>query len=187
MKKVLIHLSAGMALMFSLFACESDSGIGQFDSVVIDSANSNDFQQITFIVQLKHSDYGYLNVSVIDSMELYVNAKYWGTFSSEVFDTTGYTNRVEDNLPYADENISYLFIAPYVLETSNIETAGDVVNYLLDRIILTPGEYVCEIKNVKFKDLDGNLISKNTRIFADFEVIENTTSAFVGNIEIPLN
>ena len=168
--------------------CEKDSGIGQFDEVVIEGEdNPNKFRQITFLVSLNSPTYGYFNLEVIDSIKIFVNAKYWGTFSSELVDTADKTDRIIQNISYSDKKISYLFIAPYQLKTDNLETAGDFVDYLNDRIVLTPGDYVFEIKEIKYRNLIGDFITKRTQVFADFSVIENTTSSYIGDIEIPIN
>jgi hypothetical protein len=175
-----------MIILFN--CCEKDSGIGQFDSVIIeDQNNPNNFRQITFLVSLYSPSYGYLNLEVIDSIKIFVNAKYWGTFSSELADTTDKTDRIIQNIRYSDKNISYLFIAPYQLKTDNLETVGDFINYLNDRIVLAPGDYVFEIKEIKYRNLIDNIITKRTQVFADFTVIENTTSSYIGDIEISIN
>ena len=170
-----------------LTACEKDTGIGQFDYAVIeDDDNPNKFSQLTFILSLNNPDNGYLNIEVIDSIELYVNAKYWGTFSSEPVDTSGNTDRITAGRPYSDKPISYLIVAPYQLKTNNLETAGDFVNYLNDRIVLTPGGYICEIRKIQYKDLNGNWLTEKPHLFANFSVIENTSSSYLGNINIPV-
>ena len=187
MKKYAILLIFLSLLITIINSCEKDSGIGQFDDVVIESeTNQYKFRQITFIVSLKNQDYGYLNLALIDSMKIYVNAQYWGTFSSESIDTTGNTDRIVNHIMYSDKEINYLILAPYVLSTDNLETAGDFVNYLKDRITLVPGDYICEIKEIKIKNLNGDWITDMPQIFANFTVIENTSSSYVGNIEIPV-
>lgn len=176
-----------LILLLSFTSCEGDSGIGQFDDIVIESSNNtNKFRQITFIISLYNPDYGYFNLESIDSLKVYVNAKYWGTFTSELGDTTDKTDRIVENIRYSDDEISYLFIALYQLRLDNLETAGDYVDYLNARIVLTPGDYVCEFKEVKYKDLQGSLITEKVQEFADFSVLENTTSSYVGRIIIPI-
>ena len=181
----LLILLMGSILMNS---CSSDSGIGQFDSLVIeDEDNPYKFQQLTFTLSLKDSENGYLNLDVVDSLSMFVNAKYWGVYTSGGNDTLNKTDRIVDQLRYSDKPIEYLFIAPYVLKTDNFETAGDFVEYLNNRIILTPGEYICELNVVKFKTFEGNWITKKIQVFVGFDVIQNTTSAYMGKIEVTFN
>jgi len=168
--------------------CEKQSGIGQFDNVIVENENNpNKFKQITFIVSLQNSHYGYLNIGIIDSLKIHVNGKYWGTFSSEVADTSGNTDRIVNNIKYSDRILSYLFIAPFQLKTDNLETAGDFVNYLNDRIVLTPGDYICEIKEIKYKNIQGDWIIKKVQVYSNLRVIENTTSSYIGNLLISIN
>ena len=185
MKYIAIMLTVMAALLYS---CEQDDGIGQFDSIVIDDPdNPYKFQQVNFLVSLENPEYGYYNLSLIDSVEVYVNAKYWGTFSSGLVDTSYWTDRIIDEIKYSDNTVRYLVVAPYQLKTDNLSTASDFVDYLYDRIVLTPGEYVMEIRKLKFKDNNGDWVTKNIKEYSDFEVIENTSSAFIGDFNIQVN
>lgn len=168
-----------------IYSCTKDSGIGQFDDLVVESKdNPYKFKQITFVVSVNNPEYGYLNMPVIDSMKIYINAKYWGTFSSEASDTTEKTDLINNNIKYSNSKIKYLIVAPYQLKVDNLTYAGDFVDYLKQRIVLTPGEYVCEIKEIKFKSLTGDMITKKTQAFTKVTVIQNTTSSYVGDIEV---
>ena len=186
MKVLTLRFLFFLLFVFLFNSCEN-SGIGQFDEVVVENENNrNKFRQITFIISLTDSENGYLNLGVIDSLEVFINGNYWGTFSSEQIDMAGKTVKVVENIPYSDELISYLFVAPYKLKTDKLETAGDFVKYLQDRIVLTPGEYVAEIKKIKFKDGAGEWVTRKTQIFVPFSVEENKTSSYIGNIIIPV-
>jgi hypothetical protein len=173
-------------ITFILFySCAKDSGIGQFDELVVESKeNPYKFSQITFVVSINDPAYGYLNLPLVDSMKIYVNAKYWGTFSSETNDTTDRTDLMVNNIRYSKNKIKYLVIAPYQLKVDNLTYAGDFVDYLKKRIVLTPGDYVCEIKEIKFRTQTGDIVTKKTQAFAEFSVLQNTTSSYVGDIEM---
>jgi hypothetical protein len=190
MKNQLNYLLYLLCLLPILNACNNpvSSDYIYFDDVVVDDPdNPNKFRQITFIVSLKVEGKGYVNLNQIDSMKLFVNARYWGTFTSEVHDTTGLTSRVVNDVPYSDKKISYLFVAPYDYSPDALETTGEYVQYLKDRIVLTPGDYVCEISEVKYTNRAEELISQSVQIFSDFSVVENATSSYVGDIEILIN
>ena len=177
-----------LPLFLLINGCDSDSGIGQFDDIVIDSENSlYKFNQLTFIASFYNQEFGYLNLEIIDSLKLLVNGKQWGIFCSEAVDTTGRTSVRVNNLAYSEAPVKYLFIAPYQHNANNLETAGDYVDFMKARVALTPGGYICEIKEVKFRDLSGNLITKGLNMFAEFTVVENTTSSYIGNFNIPVN
>lgn len=188
MRKLNISLFIFLLFLIILNSCETDSGIGQFDSVVIeDEDNPYKFQQLTFTLELKDEVNGYLNLQKIDSLHIMVNGKEWGIFASAVNDTTDYTNKIVNQLSYSYKSVEYLFIAPYVLKTDNLQTAGDFVEYLNDRIVLTPGEYLCELTEVKYKNMAGEWITNKIKTFIGFNVIQNTTSAYLGKIEISID
>ncbi|MFB6342095.1 hypothetical protein ACE1ET_10240 [Saccharicrinis sp. FJH62] len=159
-----------------------------FDDVVVDDPDSpNKFRQITFVISLKDEENGYLNLERIDSVKLFVDARYWGCFSSELHDTTGLTSQVINDLSYSDKKIDYLVVAPYDYSPDELETAGQFVQYLKDRIVLTPGAYVCEINKIKYSNHNKEFLDRKVQVFSDFTVVENATSSYVGDIEIIVN
>ena len=88
--KVSMYRFLFFLLFMILFNSCENSGIGQFDEVVVENEkNRNKFRQITFIVRLTDSENGYINLGVIDSLEVFINGNYWGTFSSEQTDMAG--------------------------------------------------------------------------------------------------
>ena len=173
--------------IFYLSSCDKSSDIGQFDDAVIESeSNLNKFKQLTFTISVINSSNEYLNTTQIDSIKLKVNGKNWGTFKSEIIDTTNNTSKIVNNIKLSNTKISYLIIAQYVLKTDKLETAGDYVDYLDNRIVLTAGDYICEISQIKFHDLQNQWISLKPQVYKDFKVVENTTSSYVGDITINL-
>lgn len=192
MKKLsdlLTHLFIFLLVMVTLSSCDSPiSDFVYFDDVVVDDPdNPNKFRQITFIVSLYDTEHGYVNLEQIDSMDIYVNAKFWGCFTSDLRDTEGLTDTIVDGIPYSEKKVNYLFVAPYQLNTESLETAGEFVQYLIDRIVLTPGEYVAEIDQITYTNLDDEAVTHNVQEFSDFTVVENATSSYIGDIEIELN
>lgn len=178
-----------LLLLFMLQGCQKDNngGIGQFDSVVIESSsNTNKFRQITFTLDVVNNRNEYLNIHQIDSIRLKVNGKNWGVFSSESIDTTGNTNKIDAGLKFSYSSISYLIIAPYVLSTNELQTAGDFVRYLGDRIVLTPGDYICEVSELKFRNLNGGWVRLKPQVYKNFTVVANTTSSYLGHISITI-
>jgi hypothetical protein len=168
-------------------SCDKDSNIGQFDDAVVESeSNQYKFKQITFTINLVNSKSEYLNITKVDSIKLQVNGKVWGTFGSESIDTTGNTDNFSEDLSYSASKINYLIIAPYILKIDKLDTAGDFVNYLDNRLILTPGDYVCEIAEIKFRDRKDRWKTFKPQVYKDFKVNENTTSSFVGEISIQI-
>lgn len=184
MKKAIYFL-----LLTSLLAsCDNDSGIGQFDNLVIDSeSNTYKFEQVTFTISLIHSEYGYLNLSQIDSIELYVDSKYWGTFSSEVRDTSFITENTFDDLSYTSQKTKYLVVAPYQIIMNNMDTAGDYVDFLNNRMTLSPGEYLCELRKIKYTKLNKEEVERKIQLFSPFKVSLNEVSSYVGDLTIQID
>jgi hypothetical protein len=182
------RLKAGyiVVLFLLLAACEKESGTEQITVNLLDSAlHINKFQQVTFVVNLFDSVNGFANLEKIDSVKINVNGNYWGTFSSQGRDTSGRTKHVSENINYSKSKINYLIIAPFQSKVDQLETVGDFVQYLNNSSVLAPGDYVSEISEVKFKNKIGKWITINPQIFKEFTVVENTTSSYVGEIEIP--
>lgn len=169
-------------------ACDRSTDIGRFDNAVVDSeSNQNKFRQITFTLSIINSSGKYLNTAGIDSIQLTVNGKYWGVFSSEANDTSGLTDQVVNDIGLSSSKVTYLVVAPYTLRTTNLPTAGDVVDYLNDRIVLTPGDYVCGITSIQFHDLKNRWVTLKPQYYGVFSVVQNSTSAYVGDILITMN
>jgi hypothetical protein len=180
MRKVFIFL----LVFLGLSNCKKDSATN-FDSAIIeDSSNTNKFKQLVLIINLKNSNGSYILLQKIDSINLKVNNKQWGTFASEITDTTGFQSSLLKSIRITSQKIGYLIIATYQLNVNSLETAGDYVSYLNERLILTPGDYVCEINQLKFTNVTGQTVIIKPMIFKDFKVVQNTTSSFVGEIEI---
>ena len=177
-------------LCLALFSnCEKEgSGIGKFDDAIVESeSNPNKLKQLTFTINLSNKANEYLNLKQIDSIRLKVNGKNWGTFSSESLDTTAKTSRITNGLRYSASKINYLIIAPYTLNTQNLETAGDFTDYLSKRIVLSAGDYVCEVSEIKFRNLNNDWVILKPQLYKDFKVVANTTSSYVGEISVPFN
>lgn len=186
MKNLSKLILMGLFVLLVCNSCETEY-LGPYDSAIIESTtNPVKFSQLTFILNLHHPDFGYLCLDRIDSLKIKANAEKWGTFTSEWVDTTGRMDIEAGSLGYSQKAVNYLFVAPYRVNTDNLNTAGDVVRYMQDKIALVPGDYVCEITEVKFRDLEDNIITLKTQLFADFRVIENTSSSYIGKLTIEL-
>lgn len=187
MKNNNLYLSCFLLILVLSGCGNSNEDIGQFDSAVIESStNQNKFKQITFTMDVARNGNEYLNTGQIDSVRLKVNGKNWGVFTSESIDTTGNTNKIDGGLQFSYSRVSYLVIAPYVLSSDGLQTAGDFVAYLGNRIVLTPGDYVCEVSEVKFRNSRDEWIALKPQIYKNFTVVENTTSSYLGHIVITI-
>src|SRR5574344_2120159 len=171
---------AFLPLLFFSSCLDEGGGNGYFDDAVVDGeSNQNKFKQITFTINVINELGEHVNTNQIDSVKLKVNGKDWGVFKSECIDTTGMTDKITNNIQFSDSKINYLIIAPYVINTDNVQTAGDIVRYLNERVVLSPGDYVCEVSEVKFHDLNNKWVLLKPQVYNDFIVINNTASSFL--------
>lgn len=170
-----------------LASCEMDD-LGNFDGAIIESStNTNKFKQISFTINIVNNSNEYLYVNKIDSLKLKVNGKIWGVYASEEMDTTTHASKIENNVRFSSSKINYLVLAPYYINTTSLETAGDYLEYLNDRIVLTPGDYVCEVAELSFHDMNNQLITIKPQVYKDFSVNTNASSAYAGEITIVLD
>lgn len=176
-----------LPLLF-LSSCEKgNDNLGFFDDAIVDGeSNQTRFKQINFTVNVINESGEYVNTNQIDSVKLKVNGKYWGVFKSEIRDTTDMTDTIANKIQFSYSKINYLILAPYVINTDNIQTAGDIVRYLNDRIVLAPGDYVCEVSEVKFHDLNNQWVVLKPQVYKDFSVIDNSASSFIGEITLTI-
>lgn len=178
---------AFLPLLFFSSCLNEGGGNGYFDDAVVDGgSDQNKFKQITFTINVINELGEYVNTGQIDSVKLKVNGKDWSVFKSESIDTIGMTDKIANNIQFSYSKINYLIIAPYIINTDTIETAGDIVKYLNDRMVLSPGDYVCEISEVKFHDLNNQWVVLKPQVYKDFSVIDNTASSFVGEISLTI-
>ena len=175
-------------LLTSILAGCDMGGLGDFDGAIIEnSTKTNKFKQISFNINIVNSANEYLYVNQIDSIKLKVNGKAWGAYASEEIDTTTHTSQIENNVRFSNSKINYLVLAPYYINTTSLETAGDYLEYLNDRIVLTPGDYVCEVAELSFRDINNQVITIKPQIYKDFSVNTNASSAYAGEITIILD
>lgn len=186
MKHTFHYSNLLIILIFScLFSCSKDNDEDySFDDAVVNNSAERKFDQLTFIMNIKNLSDEYVCMELIDSVRLQVNGKPWGAFSSEPIRNEARIDSEKNDIFWSVSPVNYLVIAPYVKKIPHIETAGDVVNYLNGILELQPGDYICEITEVKFKNKSGDWIKITPSVFQNFTVKENTVSSYLGNISI---
>jgi len=174
--------------LLTVTACsiDDDTPVNQFDQIVIED-DSFKLEQISFLLSIKNSN-GYLNVNQINDLEIFANTEKWGVFSSEINNSQSESDVIVNNVRYSDSKINYLFVAKSELLVSdeNLSTTGDFINLLNSRVVLTPGNYVSELIGLSYENEIAEVITKDIQVFRELEVKENTTSSFLGEIEITI-
>ena len=185
MKKGIIQCVFTLLVLGSLCCCSSDSYYDTYDDLVIEDENNRyKLEQLTFTLSLYNEVNGYVNSVSLDSIVLKVDAKDWGIYESEKRDTLGYTDRVVNGIKYSDKKIEYMVNAPYILAYEELTTAGDFVQYLKDRVVLTPGDYLCEIESLELQLVNGSSKRILVQEFNSLTVQENISSICLGEISI---
>lgn len=172
-------------LFLSLLAASCSEDISGVEGAVVDNANNaNKLQQLVAVLNLTDADNRRVVVGGIDSVKVKVNGKPWGAFSSEPLDTAGIVTIRSGNLNVTDRDIGYLVIAAYTIAADSLATAGDFATYLNNRLRLAPGDYICEIAEVHFRNADGEAVVVKPRVYRSFTVTPNVASLYLGEIDI---
>lgn len=167
----------------SLIACGGES-VGVDDAVIDSENNANKLQQLLMVLTLTDAENNYVAVEKIDSVKLKINGQPWGTFPSEPLDLEGIATTTVGNLNVTDQEVSYLAIAQYTVTVDSLTTAGEYASYLHNRLRIAPGDYICEIAEIKFRDAQNNTVTVKPRVFRSFTVEPNTASLSLGEIAI---
>ena len=182
MKKLLFFLFIGVLFI----GCDNDSDYDGSQYVVSDE-ESILFEEISFLINVKTVNNGYLVVKSIDSINLYVNSFYWAKPNSNSLDISK-VNKIEVGNKYETTNkLNYLVVASRDILKVDYSTAGDYAKYLNDYYELKPGEYACLIESFQVT-LNDNTVKKYYPLeYRAFKVEENSRNAFIGEIELKID
>lgn len=145
------------------------------------STNSTELSEIVFTLDLVYQDSLYLLADSLFSLELYLNNKKWGDFTSTIIDPSGFDALVVDNNLLSHEPVQYLFITNDQSGLDSLKTAGDYSLALRKLLSLQPGDYVAEIRYVSWKNQDNQTIRKSVRDLIPFTLDANVNSLYLGN------
>lgn len=188
--KGIIHriTTLSLSLVLSLLtACGSGDLTGVNGAIIDNPNNANKLKQLLTVINVVTPSGSYAVLDRIDSIKLNVDGQFWGSFSSAQLDRSGLITTVENDLDVADKETGYFLLAEYSLNSDDLSTAGEYANYLRGRLTLPPGDHICEIAEVQFKDRSNNTIIVKPRIHLPFRVEENVASIFLGKISISIN
>lgn len=166
-----------------LSACGGDvSGI---EGAIVDNPqNANKLRQLLMIVRVTDTAGDYVAMGRIDSVKLKINGHAWDAFPSTPVDITGIRTTTRGNYTVTDQEIGYLVVAEFTITIDSLETAGEYAEYLHNRLRLSPGDYVCEIAGVHFRDNAGNHIAIRPHVYRPFTVEENVSGLYLGEIDV---
>lgn len=169
-----------------LLNCTKDDYLNSADRNVITEDGSIPFEELLILINLKTTDSTYLAVQSIDSVNIFINNKYWTKINSQTIDLTKVEKSVVGNKYVTDHKINYLVVANQDIEEPDYTTAGEFAQYLNAAYELAPGEYACLIESFQVTFNDQTIKKFYPFEYKAFKVEQNLRSAFVGEIELKI-
>ena len=191
MKKIrrIRYLPCIAILLASFFAtgCGGDNVTGVEGAIIDDADNQHKLHQLLTVIDLKTRDGKNVILERIDSIYLSVNGTPWGVFSSNDLETGAFSTTVEGNLNVSEQNAGYFVLAEYNIPSNDLNTAGQIAQYLRDRLSLPPGDHICGVTTLKFTDNTGATITVHPNVYVPFTVRQNIASVYLGEITITVD
>jgi hypothetical protein len=183
MKKLIYILLLGMLSI----SCKKSETLSSAERNTVTNTATNPFKELLILINVKTNDSSYLVVKSIDSVNIFINNYYWTKINTETLDTSK-VNKTLVGIKYQSPNkINYLIIANQDIKQAEYTTAGDFAKYLNASYELKPGEYVCLIESFQLTFNDNSTKKYYPLKYTTFKVIENSRSAYVGEIEIKID
>ncbi len=154
---------------------------------VVSEDGSVPFQELILLLNIKASDSTYLVVKSIDSVNLYVNNRYWAKVNSDTLDTSKINKVVLGNTYVSSSKINYLVKARQDIEESEFTTAGEFAQFLNLSLVLKPGEYACFVESFQITFNDNTTKTYYPFLYEIFKVEKDVRSAYVGEIELKID
>ena len=184
MKKI-VYVSL---ILLTLLSCSKDDYYdNEADKNTVSEEESNNFKEITFLLNLKYNDSSYLVVKSIDSINIFVNNSYWTKINSESIDISTVNTTTVGNKSISKNKINYLVMAEQNNLPTDFSTAGDYAAYLNEYKILQPGEYLCLIQSFQVTFNDNSVKKYYPYEYRVFKVEDNAQSVFAGEIELKID
>ena len=183
MKKLIYILLLGLFII----SCKKSDTLSSAERNVVSNSSNNPFKELLILINIKTSDSSYLVVKSIDSVNIFINNYYWTKINTEILDTSKVDKFLVGNKYQTKNKINYLIIANQDIKQPEYTTAGDFAKYLNATYELKPGEYVCFIESFQLTFNDNTTKKYYPLKYTTFKVIENSRSAYVGEIEIKID
>lgn len=179
MKKSLLTLSV-IALLFS---CDKENGYVDKEPVGyggIISTETTNLSKIVFTLDLIYEDSLYLLADSLFGLEIYLNNRSWGYFTSTTIDTTGFNSQLVNGSHVTNDPVEYLFITNDQSSIDSLNTAGEYAIALRNLLSLQPGDYIAEIRYVSWVNTVGDTLRKPVRDLIPFTLEAGTNSLYIG-------
>lgn len=173
-----------VALFLFLVSCEDD-GVNPIESAIIaDQAP----KELFFSITLEDANGNHVVQQRIDSINLKIDGRDWGTFSSIPTDTSLIDQEIVGEYHVTTDELKYYVAAPFQFSAlTEPLTAGDVLEYLQQRQILLPGDHVSQVEGLTVITANGN--EKRVRYVGDlvFKIEKDVTSVYIGNFSVTID
>lgn len=185
----ILYLHSIALVLTSLFltGCGGDSVSGVEGAIIDDSDNEHKLHRLLTVINLKSSEGKNVILERIDSISLSVNGSPWGVFTSSNMETSRFSTTTEGNLNVSEQKAGYLVLAEYEVPANDLNTAGQIAQYLRDRLSLPPGDHICEVTTVTFTDNAGSPVTVYPNIYIPFTVSQNIASIYLGEITVTVD
>jgi hypothetical protein len=144
------------------------------------------FEELFLLMNISLSDSAYLLVQSVDSINLFVNGKYWSVVNSQPVDVSKIESYQMGDLLLSPAKINYLVLAKQDQQSVSYTMAGEFANYLNSLYELQPGDYACMIESYIVTLQDGSRKKMFTYHYKTFRVEENMHSAYAGEFCLSL-
>ena len=175
------YLSFITSILFLSTLTGCDTGTGIEGAIIDNPDNEHKLRELLFIIRLDDQNGNSILLNRLDSVVINLNGQRWGVFASDSLNLQGVKGRIEGDFLVTDQEISYLVTAGYQLRADTFATAGEYSSYLNRRIDLEPGDYIAEIAEIHFRDINGNPALLSPRIYRQFTIDENIASLYLGS------
>lgn len=184
MKKLLLFFF----IISLLYSCGTDDTGSFVDNNVVSNGNLNTLEELVLLFNIKTSDDKFLVTPTIDSVNVYINNIHWSITNSETVDISKIDKTLEGNMYVSPKKLSYLVLSRQnVIEEPDINTAGEVADYLNSLYELRAGEYACFIESFQLQFEDGTRQTYYPYVYKTFRLDESMVSIAVDEFEIEIN
>lgn len=173
--------------VLTLTGCSGEDELNDADRNVVSGDDTVNIEELLLFISVKITDDAYLVIQSVDSINIYINNRYWNKTNSEPLDTSKIDKQLVGNQYVSANKIAYLVMAPQDIKEPDFDTAGDFADYLNATYELEPGDYACFIESFQLTLADNTVKTYYPMQYISFTVDENSKSAFIGEIELKID
>ncbi len=174
----------GLGVLF-VSSCQKSDYQEASDNIV-SSVSNNRFEKLLILVNLKNTDSTYVLTEQVDSVEIYLNDQFLGSFTSSAVDVDLIASFPMENLNVTTQKINYLIQAEQDYSLIEVNTAGDYAAILNEHFEILPGDYVVLIKRFRMNDNTETPIEYFPYYYSNFTVESQSSSVYLGEITIEI-